>query len=256
MRVVPVPVRSDNYAYLLIDETTDQAAVVDPYDMTKVDAAAEKEKVTIIANLTTHHHHDHSGGNSKFAAEYPNAPIYGGSTQGQAVKNIVKDGDEVAISEQLQVKCVATPCHTQDSICYYVTDKSKPADAGAVFTGDTLFQGGCGRFFEGNADEMHKALSKLGSLPPETIVFNGHEYTKSNLKFAKSIEPGNPAMERLQNLVDNNAVTTGRSTIADEKEWNVFMRLQSPEILKNIAASSDTTAEQVMNILREKKNRS
>lgn len=85
---------------------------------------------------------------------------------------------------------------------------------------------GCGRFFEGTAPEMHKALTYLGSLPEDTIVYNGHEYTKSSLAFGAHIDPKNPAMERLQKLTENE-ITTGRSTIADEKEWNVFMRLGS-----------------------------
>lgn len=189
------------------------------------------------------------------AALYPGKPIYGGSAQGSA-DHIVKDKDEVTISEQLSVKyvitpflittlspidsdstpsdctyrCLATPCHTQDSICYYVTDKSNSAQPGAVFTGDTLFIGGCGRFFEGTAAEMHRSLSYLATLPDPTIVYNGHEYTKSNHAFAKAIEPNAPGVKRLQELVDKNEVTTGKSTIGDEKEWNVFMRLDSQEV--------------------------
>lgn len=112
-----------------------------------------------------------------------------------------------------------------------MTDKANTSQPGAVFTGDTLFLGGCGRFFEGSAGEMHSALSYLGTLPNETIVYNGHEYTASNLAFGKHIEPNAPGIVRLQQLVDNNDVTTGKSTIGDEKEWNVFMRLNSPEVL-------------------------
>ncbi|KAI5124342.1 hypothetical protein M0805_008949 [Coniferiporia weirii] len=264
MKVVPVPVRSDNYAYLLIDDSTNEAAAVDPFDMAKVRAAAEKEGVTIVANLTTHHHYDHSGGNK--ASMFPGAPIYRGQARVEAADKAkpvrhndveysdVKDSDEFTISKQLSIKCFATPCHTQDSICYYVTDKAKPTEPGAVFTGDTLFLGGCGRFFEGTAAEMHRALSYLGTLPDATIVCNGHEYTAGNLAFAKSIEPGAPGIARLQALVDNNAVTTGKSTIADEKEWNVFMRLSSEKLRETLGANSDTPAESVMDALRNKKN--
>ncbi|KAH8117245.1 hydroxyacylglutathione hydrolase [Phellopilus nigrolimitatus] len=253
MKVVPVPVRSDNYAYLLIDDTTNKAAAVDPYDMEKVQAAAKKEGVQIVANLTTHHHYDHSGGNKRFAELYPGAPIYGGSTTGSA-DNIVQDNNEFTISEQLRVKCLATPCHTQDSICYYITDKANASQPGAVFTGDTLFLGGCGRFFEGSPGEMHRALSYLGTLPDSTIVYNGHEYTASNVAFGKKVEPSAPGLADLQKLADENKITTGKSTIADEKKWNVFMRLSSPEVLKAAGASADTPAETVMGILRTQKN--
>lgn len=128
-------------------------------------------------------------------------------------------------------RCLATPCHTQDSICYFVTDKANPSQPGVVFTGDTLFQGGCGRFFEGTPSEMHKALSYLGSLPESTVVYNGHEYTKSNVAFGKSIEPESTGTKRLEELVTSNKHTCGKSTIKDEKEWNVFMRLDSSEVL-------------------------
>lgn len=100
-----------------------------------------------------------------------------------------------------------------------------------VFTGDTLFTGGCGRFFEGDGTEMHAALTYLGTLPNSTLVYSGHEYTEGNLSFAKSIDPDNKALSRLQELVDSNKITQGFGTIGDEKEWNVFMRLDSDAVL-------------------------
>ncbi|THH04690.1 hypothetical protein EW145_g5326 [Phellinidium pouzarii] len=227
MKVVPVPVRDDNYAYLLIDDSTNEAAVVDPFDMTKVQAAADKEGVKIVANLTTHHHFDHSGGNE--ASSYPDAPIYGGSTRGAADK-VVKDTDVFSISEQLNVN---------------------PAPS---LRGIRFFLGGCGRFFEGNASDMHQALSYLGSLPDSTVVYNGHEYTKNNLAFIERIEPHSPGVLRLRELV-RNAVTTGKSTIADEKEWNVFMRLSSKEVLNTIGANLDADAASIMDTLRTMKNK-
>ena len=140
-----------------------------------------------------------------------------------------------------------------------------------MFTGDTLFQGGCGRFFEGNGAEMHAALSYLGTLPDATVAYNGHEYTKGNLAFAKCVDSDNPALNTLQSLVSADEVTTGRSTIGDEKEWNVFMRLNSDavryvamcythEIMligwyrKATGATADTPVETVMDTLRDMKN--
>lgn len=249
MRVVPVPVRSDNYAYLLIDEATKKAAAVDPYDVPKVKAQAEKEGVTLTALITTHHHDDHSGGNKEFKSAYPDVPVYGGSDSVPALTHLVKDGDTFTVGDNLKVKCLATPCHTQDSICYYVEDATRPGERG-VFTGDTLFLGGCGRFFEGTPAEMHKALSYLGTLPEDTVVHNGHEYTKSNLAFGAHIDPKNPAMERLKKLTEEN-ITTSRSTIGDEKEWNVFMRLGSGAVRTATKTEDDVEA---MAKLREMKN--
>lgn len=126
-------------------------------------------------------------------------------------------------------RALHTPCHTQDSICYYVTS-SDGSHPGGVFTGDTLFIAGCGRFFEGTAPEMTAALKYLATLPDSTIVYNGHEYTKGNLAFAKSVEPNSDAIKRLEKLVEENEITTGLTTIGDEKQWNPFIRLDSPEI--------------------------
>lgn len=106
------------------------------------------------------------------------------------------------------------------------SDASHP---GGVFTGDTLFIAGCGRFFEGTATEMNAALSYLTTLPDTTVTYNGHEYTKGNLAFAKSVE-ATDALQRLDALVAEHPITTGRTTIADEKAWNPFMRLQSAAI--------------------------
>ncbi|KAF7311565.1 Lactamase-B domain-containing protein [Mycena kentingensis (nom. inval.)] len=262
MKIVPVPVRSDNYAYLLIDESTKTAAAVDPYDVPKVTAAAEEHGVSIIAGITTHHHDDHSGGNKVFASTYPDAVIYAGSDASPAATRIVKDKDEFTIGANIHVRCLATPCHTQDSICFHATSTStSPSESvadrhpGAVFTGDTLFIAGCGRFFEGTAPEMHAALSYLGTLPDATITYPGHEYTAGNLAFAKVVENGNPYLDKLQEIVQGNPVTVGLTTIGDEKKFNPFMRLESPEIRASMKATESTPESAIMDALRTAKNR-
>jgi len=254
MKIVAVPVRQDNYSYLLIDEATNQAAAVDPYDVDKVTAAADRLGVQIVAGITTHHHDDHSGGNKVFASTYPDAVIYAGSDKAPAATHLVKDKDELALGTNIRIKCLATPCHTQDSICFHATDASSD-HPGGVFTGDTLFIAGCGRFFEGTGGEMHAALSYLGTLPDKTIVYNGHEYTAGNLAFAKTIEPENPDIARLGELVAANKSTTGLTTIGDEKKWNVFMRLEDATVRRAAQASADTPNSAIMDALRQLKNR-
>ncbi|KAJ3785978.1 beta-lactamase-like protein [Lentinula aff. detonsa] len=253
MKIVPVPVRQDNYAYLLIDETSKKAAAVDPFDVDKVVAAAENLGVQLVAGITTHHHFDHSGGNKEFVSRFPGVPIYGGSDKIPALTNLVKDQDEFTLGD-IHVKCLATPCHTQDSICYHVTDAVNKGHPGGVFTGDTLFIAGCGRFFEGVGAEMDAALSYLGTLPSSTIVYNGHEYTDGNVAFAKTIEPENKALAKLDELVKNNESTAGLTTIGEEKEWNVFMRLSNATVRKSVEVSADASASAVMDALRERKN--
>lgn len=126
-------------------------------------------------------------------------------------------------------------------------------DQRVVFTGDTLFIGGCGKFFEGTPAEMHAALNKtLGSLPDDTLVYPGHEYTKSNVKFLVTVSKAEPVM-KLQQFAENNKETQGKFSIGDEKKHNVFMQVESEEMRK-VTGESDPVA--VMGKLREMKNNS
>ncbi|KZV84079.1 hydroxyacylglutathione hydrolase [Exidia glandulosa HHB12029] len=247
-RVIPVGARSDNYMYI-IAAGGGKAVAVDPYDVPKIKAAADKEGLSFSAVLTTHHHFDHAGGNKKFLETFLGTPVYGGSKEVEALTNEVKDGSTLSIGD-LEIQCLHTPCHTQDSICYFVHDKTNPSEK-AVFTGDTLFTGGCGRFFEGTAAEMHAALTKLGGLPDDTLLYNGHEYTAGNLAFGRHVDPQNAGIAKLKALVDKEQVTAGKSTIGDEKEWNVFMRLDSKPVQ---SATGETDTTKIMNKLRDMKN--
>ncbi|KAF8337555.1 beta-lactamase-like protein [Cantharellus anzutake] len=249
MLVIPVPVRSDNYAYLLVDESTKKAAAVDPYDVKKVDDAALEAGVHIEAIITTHHHHDHSGGNEEFVRKHPGTPVYGGSKQITALTKQVKDKDEFTLGNDIKISCLATPCHTQDSISFFFED-AKTGQKG-VFTGDTLFIAGCGRFFEGTAEDMHNSLSYLGTLPDDTVVYNGHEYTTASAAFGAHVDPKNEAVQQLRRIAKEGSCTTGKSTIGDEKNWNVFMRLDSPAV-QDFTSSKDPIASLVK--LREAKN--
>ncbi|KAK9898727.1 Metallo-hydrolase/oxidoreductase [Cystobasidium minutum MCA 4210] len=251
MRIVPVPVRSDNYAYLLIDEATKIAAAVDPYDVKKVIAAAEKEGVKLGEHLiTTHHHHDHAGGNEEFKKQFPGVTVYGGSSQVAGLTKKVNDGDSFKVGENIKVTGYHTPCHTQDSTCFFVEDSGK--DQRGVFTGDTLFVGGCGRFFEGTAEEMDKALNGvLASLPADTKVYDGHNYSQGNVAFALHIDPNNEAIKALKADIDSTGETTGKYTIADERKHNVFMRLTSEAVVEKTGAKN---AVEAMDKLREMKN--
>ncbi|GAA5901491.1 hypothetical protein JCM6882_006295 [Rhodosporidiobolus microsporus] len=251
MIIIPVPCRSDNYEYLLIDEASKTTAVVDPFDPPKLQAAAEKAGVQLGQYLlTTHGHHDHAGGNEKTKELYPQIKVYAGGENVSAVTDVLADGDKFKIGS-LDVTAVYTPCHTRDHICYFVEDKEK--NQRAVFTGDTLFISGCGRFFEGNAQEMHVALNeKLAALPNDTVVYAGHEYTKSNVAFSKKVDPENEAILNLAQFCEENSVTTGKFTIGDEKEHNVFMRVDSAAVQKATGKSDPIEA---MHVLREMKNK-
>ncbi|TGO51617.1 hypothetical protein BOTNAR_0350g00120 [Botryotinia narcissicola] len=177
--------------------------------------------------------------------EFKGKPVIGGKDC-EGVTKTPKNGEGFTIGE-INVKALYTPCHTQDSICWFMEDKSGKA----IFTGDTLFHGGCGRFFEGTAEEMHTALNKtLAAVPDDTVVYPGHEYTKANVKFAVSVSQSE-AVKALEAFADKNKETQGKFTIGDEKKHNVFMRMDDPEIQK---ATGKTDPVEVMARLREMKN--
>ncbi|KAI1805475.1 Las1-domain-containing protein [Daldinia bambusicola] len=242
---------SDNYAYLLVDDKSKDAVIIDPAHPEEVTPVLKKAiqdgKINLTAIVNTHHHWDHAGGNDQLRNDLgnPNLPIIGGKDC-QSVTQTPDNGKEFKIGN-IDVKGLYTPCHTQDSICWYVKD----GDDKAVFTGDTLFHGGCGRFFEGTAAEMHTALNKtLASLPDDTKVYPGHEYTKSNVKFGISVLQSE-AVKKLQAFADSNKETQGKFTIGDEKLHNVFMRVEDPEVQK---ATGKTDPVEVMDKLRTMKN--
>lgn len=141
----------------------------------------------------------------------PSLPVIAGK-DAQGVTRTPADGESWKMGS-IAIKALYTPCHTQDSICWLLQD----GDQRAVFTGDTLFHAGCGKFFEGTAEEMDRALNRtLAALPDDTVVYPGHEYTRSNLLFAASVLQ-NDAVRRSQEYASTHEETQGAFTIADEK---------------------------------------
>ncbi|KAF2762665.1 Metallo-hydrolase/oxidoreductase [Pseudovirgaria hyperparasitica] len=224
--------KGNNYAYLVSDDSYSESVIIDPANPPEVLAALKPqlEKINLKTIINTHHHHDHAGGNNTMRSSLSslNLSIIGGKDC-ESVENVPAHNSTFTIGKGIKVTALHTPCHTQDSICFYMED----GDDRVVFTGDTLFIGGCGRLFEGTPKEMHKALNEvLAALPDDTKVFPGHEYTKGNVKFAKSVLPEDPEIKRLDDFATSNEETQGKSTIGDEKKFNVFMRVADPAIQK------------------------
>ncbi|KAJ2402082.1 Cytoplasmic glyoxalase II [Coemansia sp. RSA 2559] len=232
MKVIPVPCLSDNYAYVLVDEVAGHVSVVDPVEPSKVIPVVESTNLELKTILTTHHHADHAGGNSGMLKAFPGLTVYGGdSARIPGATNELKDGDEFKLGS-LSVRAIQTYGHTTSSICYYIQDSSDKV----VFSGDTLFVGGCGRLFEGSAQDMHTSLNKkLAALPKDTKVYAGHEYTRANLRFALSVEPNNEALKDKAQRCSGQQCTMP-STIAEELATNPFMRVDKPDIQKAAGA--------------------
>lgn len=233
MKIIPIPVLADNYAYLLIDEATKEAGVVDPSEAGPVAAAVKREGVKFTSIINTHHHWDHVGGNEELVKEFPGLKVYGHNRDKDrtpAITNLIDEGDTMQIG-QLTARFLFIPCHTNGHIALHFPQEK------AVFTGDTLFVAGCGRLFEGTAADMHNNMVKLMSLPDDTRVYCGHEYTVKNLQFALTLEPHNAKVQaKLQWAQEQRAkqVPTIPSTVAEEKEINPFVRVNNSELQGNV----------------------
>jgi hydroxyacylglutathione hydrolase len=207
-------------------------AAVDPAEPGKVLQAAKNEGLTVSQVLTTHHHWDHAGGNEEMSKLVPGLKIFGGEHDNVAGCTIpVKQGEEINVGA-ITVKCMETPFHTNGHICYLCRDDG--SDEQLVFTGDTMFIGGCGRCFAGTPQQMYQSLIEtLAKLPPSTKMYCGHEYTVANLTFAASADQDNEAVHRkLAWAKDQRAknLPTIPSTIGEELQYNPFLRVRDPAI--------------------------
>jgi hydroxyacylglutathione hydrolase len=227
--VVPVPQLADNYAYLVVDPASREAAVVDCAEAAAVLDEVSRRGARLTTVLATHHHYDHVGGNQDLLAAVSGLRIVGSADDAPRIPGItdrVRDGDELAVGA-LRARVLMIPAHTSGHVAYHFPE------ARAVFTGDTLFAGGCGRLFEGDAAQMMRSLGLLASLPDDTRVYCGHEYTEKNLRFAAELEPGNRALAtKLANVesLRRQGKPTVPSTIGEEKATNPFLRTASPEL--------------------------
>lgn len=222
MHVVPLPALADNYIWLLHDDAG-QAIVVDPGDAAPVEAALADRSLRLRAILLTHHHGDHIAGAAALRARH-GANVYAPHDERIAdVDHRVRDGDVVTLDKpQARFEVLEVPGHTRSHIAY--------AGEGLLLCGDTLFSLGCGRLFEGTPAQMLASLERLASLPGTLQVCCGHEYTEANGRFARQVDPANPALAaRCAEAAETRA--QGRPTLpvplASELACNPFLRIDS-----------------------------
>jgi hydroxyacylglutathione hydrolase len=253
LEVVPVRAFKDNYVWTL--RSGKHAAVVDPGEARPVLDYLEREGLALAAILATHHHPDHVGGIPGLLERH-RVPVYG--PKGEPIATLtrpVAEGDRVDIAEiGASFSVLGIPGHTRAHVAYY--------GAGALFCGDTLFACGCGRLFEGTAEQMFASLQKLAALPDATKIYCGHEYTLANVRFALNVEPGNAALaarERKSRELRDAGRPTLPSLMAEEKATNPFLRCGEPAVVDSVnkyLGSRVTDPVKVFAAIRDWKNRS
>jgi hydroxyacylglutathione hydrolase len=233
--VTPLPAFQDNYLWLL--HRGSAAAVVDPGDGAVVQAALEQRGLELKAILVTHHHPDHVGGLPLLARRWQGVPVLGPRAEERKIPGLTRlldDGDRVQLPElDLDLEVLAVPGHTLGHIAYH------DARQGLLFCGDTLFAGGCGRLFEGTPRQMYGSLQRLAALDGGTRVYCAHEYTLSNLDFARAAEPGSVALReeigRVQELRAKGQPSVP-STVERERRVNPFLRADSAALAESASA--------------------
>lgn len=219
MPVLALPAFTDNYIWVVNQETNHSFFCVDPGDAGAVLDYARQNHLGLDAILITHHHADHAGGIPELLRAFPNAAVYGPlDPRIPGLTKVVRDEDIIHVGP-CDFRILSIPGHTSSHIAY-----QEPSHQW-VFCGDTLFSAGCGRVFEGTMTEMQQSLHKLRALPDATKVFCGHEYTRNNLRFATLVEPDNNQIKVYASHLDaHKGEISLPSTIGLEKQVNPFLR--------------------------------
>ena len=252
VEVVPLRAFSDNYIWTLRD--SGRAAVVDPGDAKPALDYLRSEGLELVAIINTHHHADHVGGNAELLKHY-RVPVYGPHDERiREVTHRLGDGDKITLPHfEIEFQVFEIPGHTRSHIAFY--------GGGMLFSGDTLFAVGCGKLFEGTPQQMYDSLSKLIRLPDDTKVYCGHEYTLSNIRFARAADPDNAALRDLEAKaakLREQGQPTLPSSIGQEKATNPFVRCNEPALIQSASAHAGkklTSPVAVLAEIRDWKNK-
>ncbi len=255
LEILPIPALRDNYIWLMKNTAHNCAAIVDPGESEPVLDYLFENRLDLHAILITHHHWDHTGGIQAIVKKYNNAMVYGSTItlNNETVKFPLIDQQVFTLDAlSLDFQALSIPGHTLDHTAYY--------SPGILFTGDTLFTGGCGRLFEGTAEQMLHSLSILSTYPQDTHIYCGHEYTLANLQFAKAVEPNNQDItNRLREVEElrKQKLPTVPSTLEVEQRTNPFLRIENPAVQKaaeEFSQKSLTNSVEIFTAIRQWKN--
>lgn len=250
--VEQIPVLSDNYITLAHEPASGATAAIDPALAEPVLERLAAKGWTLTHILNTHHHGDHTGGNLELV-RHTGCAVVGAARDSERIPGItmeVAEGDTFLLGAAAAM-VLETPGHTSGHIAFWFPDSH------TLFCGDTLFSLGCGRLFEGSAEEMWASLRKLRDLPPNTIVYCAHEYTASNGRFARTVERDNPALkERLEQVEKLRAkgLPTIPTLMADERATNPFLRADTKAVARAVGLEHGTDPAQVFAELRRRKD--
>jgi len=240
LTIVPIPAFDDNYIWLIYDQASHQAFVVDPGDAAPVLQALQKLELTLAGVLITHHHLDHVGGLTQLRSAFDPVVFGPRNPAIEGISETLGAGDSIEVLGY-NFEVLEVPGHTLDHIAYF-----HPGAEPLLFCGDTLFAGGCGRVFEGNPPMMLQSLQSLAALPPATRVYCAHEYTLANLAFARAVEPDNTALahreEEAQACRARNEPTVP-SNLALELATNPFLRCDQTELQASLRSQGKLQGE-------------
>ena len=237
MRIEIISCLQDNYSYLIIDEKNNNACVVDPSEASPIINFLEKENINLKYILNTHHHFDHIGGNEELKKKY-NSTVVGYKHDAKRIPaiDVLVDDNQIWKANNFEAKIIYIPGHTTGHISFYFFNEK------IIFTGDTLFSLGCGKIFEGTYEEMFSSLNKLKKLPEDTMIYCGHEYTLQNSKFCISHDSDNLNLQnKIKSIKENlnNNRPTIPTTLKDELECNIFLRVENVESFSKLRDLKD-----------------
>ena len=222
MRVEIIPCLQDNFSYLIIDESNNTACIVDPSEAAPIINFLKNKSINLKYILNTHHHYDHIGGNKELKKKFGSI-VLGFKDDSYRIPeiDILLEDNQIWKAENFTAKIIHIPGHTTGHICFHFFQNK------LAFTGDTLFSLGCGKIFEGTYADMFESLKKIKSLPKETRVYCGHEYTLNNSKFCIKFDPENLNLKKKIDVIKKKiekGLPSIPSTIKDELECNIFLR--------------------------------